>query len=783
MKNLNRITGRPLIFFACAYVLGVISEGQSMYIICICTLLIIAAGVIFFSPSDGRERRRINLRILFLLGFSVVFLLFGLGRAAEANVKSELKVTLQRKEKASVTGVVSGISEKSDAYLFYLDNSYACFGDKNHYSKGITVSIEEPGDIEHGDFICVQGTLYPHIPATNRGQFDADLYYSCRNEDAVIYADYAEIIKKDAEDSLLIKVKRLLFFIRGKLRQELSEILPEKQSGVMKAMLLGEKDFVDDEIMELYSNNGIAHILAISGLHVSLIGMGLYRLVLKLTGILKAAIIITVTVMLMYGILTGFSVSTVRAVIMLTVLLFAHFAGRVYDAPSALALAAIIILIYQPMYIYDCGFKLSFTAVMGILTANTLIKKLSIRSGIFKSFFISGFAQLFTMPVVMADFMFVTPYSIIINMIILPLMSAVVVCGFLAVGISATGVITPGIAAGAVYYILDFFERVCRFASEIPFCRIITGEPQLCSVIIFWLAVAVGCGSLMVTGKRSFLLVLMLCGVIFIPQSRGELYMAFLDVGQGDCIFFEAGGHSYLIDGGSSDISGVGSYRIVPFINSLGYDSVDTVIITHPDSDHVNGISEIMKEKLLDIGELLLPVNMKPEEEELALLAKEQGINVSYIQAGDRLGNSVADIVCLNPASGENYGTKNSYSTVFSVSCGNFDVILTGDVEGRGETVTVDKLDEYLLPDKYELLKVAHHGSDYSTKEALLCRLNADFAIISCGRNNRYGHPGEELLERLGEHKITYFETMRHGMLEVRVRRGNKFSLTTYCRR
>jgi competence protein ComEC len=213
-------------------------------------------------------------------------------------------------------------------------------------------------------------------------------------------------------------------------------------------------------------------------------------------------------------------------------------------------------------------------------------------------------------------------------------------------------------------------------------------------------------------------------------------------------------GTTFFIDGGSSDVNQVGRYRIVPYLLSRGTDTLDYAIVTHTDEDHVSGLIELIEGEQITINHIILPnTNTKNEAYyEIERLAKDNDIKLIYIAAGDVLVNGRLQITTLHPPVGYQPLTNNDYSTVLSISYGKFDMLLTGDIEARGEK----KLIEYLTRQEikqsdYDVLQVAHHGSRNSTSEELLLIIRPELSLISCGRNNRYGHPHPELLDRLND--------------------------------
>ena len=293
--------------------------------------------------------------------------------------------------------------------------------------------------------------------------------------------------------------------------------------------------------------------------------------------------------------------------------------------------------------------------------------------------------------------------------------------------------------------------------------------------------------------------------LLFALRPAPENSVTFLDVGQGDCILVRtASGENFLFDCGSSSRSGVGKYLLIPYLKYEGIRNIDAVFLSHPDADHVNGAVELFEmggENNITVGQLLLPaIREDARQEQLGELeaAAEQAsqaspVPVGYLRAGMSFGCGSADFTCLHP--GEGLGTEdvNAYSECFYVefweSAGDvqgregkapeWTLLLTGDVQNEGEAALQKELDARDIRD-VSVLKAAHHGSKNSTPKELLERLSPRLTVISSGRNNRYGHPHAELLERLEESGTVIAQTARYGAIMVDFAHGG-VRVSAFC--
>lgn len=631
---------------------------------------------------------------------------------------------------------------------------------------------------EIGSTVRLSGKLRSFERASNPGQFDAYSYYQISG---ISYRlSQAEISAKTANYNRFMET---LHIFRRFLSQELSAALPQKEASVMQTMLLGEKGGMEKELKGLYQRNGIAHILAISGLHISLLGTGFYRILRRCGTPVRAAAVSSFGVIFLYGTMTGFSVSSVRAVFMFSLQMLAVLLKRSYDMVTAAALAAAVILLKQPLYFRHSGFWFSFGCVLGIgLVLPVLTEKnpgkgdSEIRE--FVKMFLSGVGMAaITLPLYLWFYYQFPPYSVLLNLLVIPLMSFLMAAGL---ALLAGRILFPPLAVPFSLFIkggLLFYERACEICDNLPGHLFTPGKPQIWQMAVYFLLLVF----LLIAGKKIKLSArwgIVTLGVLLLTvrPARG-LSLVFLDVGQGDCIYIENGNKSrYLVDGGSSSVSGVGEYRIIPFLKLRGASRLDAVFVTHPDEDHCNGIRELLtegKRQGITICAMVLPdvsENVRSESYlELVKEAGKRGVPVAYISRGQAIKKGELSLECLHPAAGGTLTEPNEYSMVLGLSCKGFEAMLTGDVENGGERELIRYLQDKEDFRDITILKAAHHGSKNSTSPEFLKIVRPRLAVVSAGKDNKYGHPHKELLGRLeGEGSLTY-ETAKEGAVTVEV--------------
>ncbi len=807
---------RPLVWVFGAYLSGLLL-GWHRFPFFFVLLLIILSSIVLYLLMFAVKTRYISRRDGFLWCLPLMLLL-GFGAIGQRMEPPAADLAFGEEAEGTVIGEIRQIIAKSSGSVLYLKNNRITVSGGDTYPVDhIILHASEAQSFRIGNKLHVSGRIYKFAEPSNPGQFNERMYYKIQNIDYKVIPE--DIVILDAGYSrfhaVLDKVKQGILAVY-------KQILPEKEAGTLVAMLLGEKYLLDEELKQLYQENGISHILAISGLHISLIGVAFFHFLRKCRAGLLLSSLISILLMYCYGVLTNFSVSTNRAVVMFVVMLLARILGKTYDMLSATALSAFLILLQNPLQLFSAGFLLSFGAVLGIGLLLPCLRGLTkVKSSLLYGVFVSISAQLMTLPLILYFFYQLPVYSVLINLLILPAMSALMLSA-LAAGILGLISLPAGVfLVGGANYILRFYEWLCRLGSSLPANLYTTGRPGMARILLYLVLLAC---FLWVAGKdrRKRVLLLPVAALVLLlaPVRPSGLSVTLLDVGQGEAIFMRSpSGTTYLIDGGSSSLGHVGTYCLTPFLLSEGVDRIDYAIVSHADADHINGLGELLEGKKIEIkhlvmsgikhsdtaghpasdenqafdysaakGTKLVSRNKKEAEEaylELIRLATENGTDIRYLTAGDCIRDNPVSIRCLHPAEEFQWTTGNSYSLVLSINYGDFDLLLTGDLEREGERRIMRQLQASHPEDgsgnttDYDVLKVAHHGSKTATMEDFLELIRPEYALVSCGKDNRYGHPHPELIARLEQSGCETMISYESGAVMLATD-GRRLRITTY---
>lgn len=830
---------RPVVIAMLALILGeflaVMGGHIWMFILCVPLLIV---------QKITTKRTEIFLVVIFLFAF--------LGFCVTGNeMENSKNVYLLEEKKVDITGSYEKFEKTSYGYRYYLREVEiagvkSSSKDRKICLKKIMVYCEKKPEFKPENQIRLKGQLKQFNVAGNYGEFDTRNYYKSLGIYISVEEEKSQVINEESSlfRSKMQELKDILEetfdYICNDLNKGIFQICDGEKSGIYKSIILGDKSDLSDEINDLYQINGIAHILAISGLHISSIGIVIYKIFRKR---FKFVISCTASILIVLGFvfMSGMGISAIRAVGMFTFYLFSQMLGRKYDMLSAMSFVVILLCLDNPFVLANVSFQMSYGAMLGILFINPILsdflgtmykKRVSLKDINKKEYWkekvrlfiknvlinmetsvvLSISINLILLPILAYNYFEISVYGTLLNVIVIPLMTIVLGCGIVAalgtcgVNVLSTIIIGKEIFASAYVVlskivilpgcvILEGYEVLCELFSKVPGNVYLTGKPVMLQIVVYYiflfmiiLVVKIVVskrkereksqeenipdeGRIMAIKSRrervgEYILKCLKCGVILVLtillismiscHDNGKLQVLINDVGQGECILLKKDNFTVMVDGGSSDVKNLKEYRLEPILKSRATKKLNYLIITHADSDHISGVTELLSdiaENRIIIENLIIPIAVIKDDgfEKLINAADKGNTKVTYIGRGDFIEKNGVRIECLHPADEFNADDRNSYSTVLDVSYKKFRMLLTGDISSEEEKLVMEELknESVLKKYNYAILKVAHHGSKYSTSDEFLNTVRPQFSVISCGENNSYGHPSAEVLKRL----------------------------------
>jgi competence protein ComEC len=628
---------------------------------------------------------------------------------------------------------------------------------------------------QYGDLIFVRGSLQnPEVFA----DFDYAGYLAQQGIFSTISYPNITVTGHDGSPFL-----RWLFSVRNSLSTMLGRVLPEPQASLAQGIALGLRSNIPKSLTADFTRTGTTHLLAISGVNLTIVAGILVTIILWLFGRRHFLhIYLTIAVILIYAWLTGLQPPVLRAVVMLAIFLSADLFGRQKSAIIALLLAACLMTMFDPGVLSEASFQLSFLAMTGLIFVSSPLQQASqdkiasllpegrtqaILNTVSSSFIVSLGAMIATWPLIayyFGVFSWIGPLATFVTMPVLP--AIIVTCilsGMLGLFLLPVGQIIGWIAWLPLSYMIVIVSALVRIPG-ISFGISGLSAGHLALYYGFLIAIIIGiqkraslrrfAGSAMhfltrlpVKWAAPPIAVIALFTWLFaitIPDQN--IHVSFLDVGQGDAILIEQGTRQILVDGGPNpQATTLALSRKMPFWDR----TIDLLVLTHPDADHLGGLVDILdRYHVKSVLSANFSNNSPLYQAWLTAIAKKdirtvQAFPGQTITMGDNLSISV-----LNPpATPVRDSPLNDLSVVLRVEAGQFTFLLTGDLGSEGEQRLIDGR----APLKSTILKVGHHGSDTATGEEFLKAVSPDIAVISVGSGNNFGHPNSDVVSRLVE--------------------------------
>lgn len=692
---------------------------------------------------------------------------------------------------AVIEGQVTTIpsSNSSDKTKFFFDVTN--ISNKTVKAKTLVTVYAKDGDFSKfniGNTYKIEGKLRTPFKVGNPSQFDYGNYLRNFNVFTIFYADKNDCIFVDKEMSLRWKFQQKLNNVRNEILQTHAKYLKSPNIEILGGVVFGD-DAVSppDYIKKAFINSGLLHILAASGMNVAIV-YGIWFFILRK---LRVPFNITVStgifMIIFYALMTGLGPSVVRAMIMLIFILIGKLLDRDAHSISLLSFVALLMLIYNPAYINDVGFQLSFLVTFGLLvTAPVVFERVkNMPNWLSGAIFIPVIAQIWVAPIQMFYFNSFSLYSVFANIAIMPFVSIVSFGGFIS---SVLALIKP--ISNTVCYIFDLFLNpalnclvyISEYFSNLPHALLTTTHPSAFQIFLYY-GIVMAITLLFKIGNHKKLILLafalffaLIVSTINVPNKNLET-IAF-DVQNADAFLIKTPENKYfIIDTGKAGYHGANSqakFIILKYLKDRGIKNIEALIITHFDNDHSGGAIDLVNN--LNINNVYVNSfndRSKTSQKIYSCLKKHQNIQVHIAKNNEIIYSEPNLTITTYEANLKGKDVDNDNSIISLVSYNTFDELFMGDAG----IAAFEKIQKY-LPKQIEVLKVGHHGAKNVIDKPMLDLINPEIAIVSTGPNN-YGHPNEITLNLLERHNIKVFRTDRQNSIKIS-KNTDKYEVATF---
>ena len=737
--------------------------------------------------------KNLNKRILHFILLS--FVILGTIQVRTLNTNYEEKYS-DISDEVNLKGII--VSEPQDK-----DYKYTCtikvekINNQDKY-KGtkliLNINKNKLKDIvpKFGDEVELTGKFERPNSARNYKGFDYKQYLKSKGIYGTVDLKNYKIVAEDKID----RFSKLINLVQNSMKNNINAILDKEESALCIGILVGDREKISEETEDNFKKSNLTHMLAVSGSHITYIITALAVLLGRTSK--KLTKIITIVILLFFMALTGFTSSVIRACIMGILVLLASMLHRKSDTINNLGISSFIILVCNPYAIADVGFLLSYGGTIGIvLLGNRITNRLykgenKIIKYIIISFSITLSANLIIIPIMAYNFSTVSFTFWISNILAGPVMEIVTIFGFIVYFISIVFPLLAEFLGIFLSYLLDVLLKIAEISSSIPGSSIYIKTPYVIECVIYYLIIYVIYNldkvKVIIKGNKQIICLFTIVIIVFVSIGvniiQKPLKIYFVDVGQGDCTLIQTPTNkNILIDGGGSEFGNfdVGESILLPYLLDRRVTTIDYMLISHADSDHISGLFAIIEN--LNVKNIIISKQGENSENLKILnqLVKEKKVKVTIVEQGDCIQiDKYSYFEILFPDDElikDNVLNNNSIVAKFHYE--NFSMLFTGDIEEIAEKrlckmyVGTNKLNATIL-------KVAHHGSKTSSTEEFLELVNPKIAFIGVGANNNFGHPNDEVIERLKQYTNLIYRTDECGEISIIVNPNGKVKIFSY---
>lgn len=628
---------------------------------------------------------------------------------------------------------------------------------------------------EIGDIIQFDGDYVQAEGKRNEGGFDYNLYLKTKKIYGTFQAENAKQIGRSKR--IVYKWKKFIAKTRELIIKIYKDNLKGENGSLLEGIIIGNTDNISNKTIENFRTSSLTHVLAISGSNFLYIILVL-NFINKKIKIKRVGQIISIIAIIFFMELTGNTASVIRAGVMSILLLLSKILQRKYDFWTSLAISTLIQIIYNPYSIFDLGLLLSYGGVLGLVLFNDIIKKK------IKSELISGTisANITIIPIMMYNF-----NTLSLNFVASNIFASIIIEPITILGIISL-IFRFKIVFSVLNILLSIFNKIVEICAQIPLSKIYVTTPSIISILFYYvLLFIIVIKSKKIIEKRNKIIVTvtiitLICNCNFpsiINTLNEELLINFVDVGQGDCTFIRCGNKTLLIDGGGSTDSkyDIGKRILIPYLLNKKTKTIDYILVSHFDTDHVGGLLTVMEELTVKNAIISPQGEISENYNKFKQIANKKNINILTVSKGQKIRikkELYLDILWPNKNNLIAENTLNNNSIVCKLNYKIFSILFTGDIETIAEKQIIQEYNNSLNKLSSTILKVAHHGSKTSSTYQFIEVVNPKITLIGVGKDNKFGHPSKEITKLFEKNRMKIYRTDLNGEISICINRHGK---------
>lgn len=651
-----------------------------------------------------------------------------------------------------------------DSEYYSFNASVMSINNKKLYEEENTILyVNKSVYIRENSIIKFKGSVADSSFSKNRMLFNYNNYLRSKKIGAVIFAENnINIIKEDYSRLYDVALR-----FRSYAERTFYNSLNKENADIILSVILGDSIYLNENLYDNIKLMGLAHIFAVSGSHIVLMYGFLLAVFRAFYLGRRTSWVLTWVIIWFYGFLIGFPLSVMRTLVMFTFLFGAEVFYRKYSSLNSIGIAALILTMYNPYWIFDAGFLLSFSAALSLIIYNKyILKHITTENIIIKSIYLYLFLQLFTLPVIAYYFNYVPVMGILYNLLLLPIFTVILIYGFLLLIFNFFLYFILAIPFVLFDYLLYGLRFFINITEKFAFNGLTVPTMSYSLIIYFYVAL---CAAIYSYNNKNYmmnkyLIVVLLSfysiNFLLFPVFDRSLYFNVADAGQGVFVTIKYKNTDLVIDCGSNSSQGFGKYTVLPYLVKRGVNDVDGLFISHWDKDHYSGLRNILNSHI-EINKIFSSSN------------NSEFNNIEILSKGNQLMlDDSLSLEILWPRDNLQPSKINNLSLVILIKFNNKRILITGDIEEEVERILLSNIE------KTDIVIVPHHGSKTSSSREFVEILNPKIAVISYGKNN-YGMPSLEVLARYIKENSTILTTFSEGEINF-ILNGDKMYYNTY---